>query len=208
MSVAEQQAARSLLASIQLMGEHRTNPVLLLLGNPPRMRQAVKYPAGRLQFGSHGLQAYYHTHAEPWRRPGEHGHFHLFVQADADQWSHLAALSIDREGQPQAWFTVNNWVTGGVWLDGRVLLQRLDTALDASREGQTLSLLERWLTDMLALYRRHLPGLLQDRDSTLQDSGTVLQDILEDRQQYELSMQGISLEHELCEQFGVGSTRG
>lgn len=185
------------------MGARRTNPVLLLLGEPPSIQQGVKYPPERLQFGGHGLQAYYHTHAEPWLRPDEHGHFHLFVEADTEQWSHLAALSIDREGQPRAWFTVNKWVTGGVWLDPPALLHRLDTVLDKPLQEATLPLLERWLVDMVALYRRQLPDLLQDRDSALQRAGSISSGILEDRNHHELSSQDIMLQRDLCEQFGI-----
>lgn len=203
MDTTTQRAARSLLASLQTMGERRTNPVLLLLGDPPSIQQAVKYPPERLQFGGHGLQAYYHTHAEPWLRPREHGHFHLFVQTRAGQWSHLAALSIDREGQPQAWFTVNNWVSGGVWLDRQTLLQQLDMVLEMTLKDTTLPLLERWLVDMVALYRPQLPDLLQDRDSALQQAGSMSPAILEERKRYELSTQDIQLQRKLCEQFDL-----
>lgn len=201
------EAAQALLADLQALGARRTNPVLPLLGEPPRIREGVRYPASALRFGGHGLRAYYHCHGDPWRRTDEHGHFHLFVPApEGDGWSHLAALSIDDEGQPQAWFTVNNWVTAGPWLAPEVLLTQLDRFLEHAGNDETgLSMTERWLTHMLGLYRETLPDLLAARETTLTEHAgdRALDAVRQDRGIYELSRQAIDLQAMLIAQLGL-----
>ena len=202
-------AARGLLETLVALGERRTNPVLPLLGDPPRIREGVRYPRNALRFGGHGLRAYYHSHGDPWRRDDEHGHFHLFVavdDTDAAGWSHLAALSIDDEGQPRAWFTVNNWVTAGPWLPTRRLLERLDAFLErVANDDAELSLTERWLTHMLGLFRHRLPALLVARDDALQarQGERTLAATLTERAIYELSRQPVDLQAELVAQLGL-----
>ncbi len=201
-------AARGLLETLVALGERQTNPVLPLLGDPPRIREGVRYPRNALRFGGHGLRAYYHSHGDPWRRDDEHGHFHLFVAGDdteAAGWSHLAALGIDDQGQPRNWFTVNNWVTSGPWLPTRRLLERLDVFLARATNGEDLSLTERWLTHMLGVFRHRLPALLVARDNALQarQGERTLATTLTDRAIYELSRQPLDLQAELAAQLGL-----
>ena len=200
------EAARGLLDTLRALGERRTNPVLLLLGDPPHIREGVRYPQDALRFGGHGLRAYYHSHGDPWRRNDEHGHFHLFVaESDAADtaWGHLAALSIDGEGQPQAWFTVNNWVTAGPWLPADRLLARVADFLAKAQDDCDLSLTERWLTHMLGLFRHRLPELLAGRDAALEarQGERPLKEALNDRSIYELSRQPLDLPAELSKQL-------
>ena len=204
-------AARGLLETLVALGERQTNPVLPLLGDPPRIREGVRYPRHALRFGGHGLRAYYHSHGDPWRRDDEHGHFHLFVagdETDAAGWSHLVALSIDDQGQPRAWFTVNNWVTAGPWLPTNRLLERLDVFLGRAANDNSLSLTERWLTHMLGLFRHRLPALLVARDDALQarQGERTLDATLKDRTIYELSRQTVDLQAELAAQLGLGDS--
>jgi len=192
-------AAASLLQSLQAMGEARSNAVLELLGDPPVIQQGQRYPADKLRFGADWLRAYYHCHAEPWPREGEHGHFHFFLPlGDKDkqpQWAHLAALSINDEGQPQRWFTVNNWVTGGPWL-GR---QDLSAALTRALTQRPQTLLEQWLLAMLGMYAPDLASLLQQRDQDLHRAaqGQPLGEVHQDRDIYTLATQDIHLATDL-----------
>ncbi len=198
--------ARALLADLQALGEQRTNPVLPLLGEPPRIVRGVRYPRRALRFGECGLRAYYHSHADPWRRDDEHGHFHLFLPAGSE-WSHLAALSIDGQGQPQAWFTVNRWVTAGPWCEPTELLTALDRFLACAGEAQGLSLTERWLTHMLGLWRPQLPALLEARDARLAErsAGRPPETVWQDRNIYTLSRQPVELLATLAERLGLDS---
>ncbi len=199
--------ALALLADLQALGERRTNPVLPLLGQPPRIVRGVRYPRRALRFGDHGLRAYYHSHADPWRRDDEHGHFHLFLPLEGD-WSHLAALSIDGEGQPQAWFTVNRWVTAGPWGEPPALLAALDRFLERVGEAAELSLTERWLTHMLGLWRPRLPALLAARDALLAErsGGRPRETVFADRNIYTLSRQPVDLLATLAERLGLDTT--
>lgn len=53
-------------------------------------------------------QFYYHAHADGRE---EDGHFHT-VRLFPDHTVHLVAISMARDGWPQALFTVNHWVVG------------------------------------------------------------------------------------------------
>ncbi len=68
----------------------------------------------RLYPGEHGIfdrhtrcQFYYHSHGSD----HEAGHFHT-VRLFADHTAHLVAISIGRDGLPQALFTLNLWAIG------------------------------------------------------------------------------------------------
>lgn len=56
-------------------------------------------------------QFYYHAHAEA---DHEAGHFHT-VRLFPDRTAHLVAISMARNGWPQALFTVNGWAIGDAW---------------------------------------------------------------------------------------------
>lgn len=189
---AGQHLAHSLLA----MARHRTNPVLLVLDDPRHVEQMAHYPPQGMSLAEDRLRVYYHSHAEPWPRDEEHGHFHIFMAAPgkADQWSHLAALSMDREGQPRAWFVVNHWVTAGAWQPAEFLQQGLQDVL--ARTGEPEPLFSAWLLGMLGLYRNELDGLLVKREQRLQALAVVYDDfdaILQDRMIYELARQPLAL---------------
>jgi hypothetical protein len=190
-------AAKGVYCCLEEMGQRQSNPVLEVLPWPDRVEQGVKYPPGRLCFGDGPLRAYYHVHPEPYLRPGEHGHFHLFVANSQDQsettWCHVAGLSMDQQGQPLHWFTVNNWVTGGAWLDADSLGEAIKTAL--TNDPANRSLLEQWLAGMLGLYLPELLVVLQERDAVLaaQSTGRSQPEVLQDRAIYELSTLPINL---------------
>jgi hypothetical protein len=68
----------------------------------------------RLYPGEHGIfdrstrcQFYYHSHGAP----HEAGHFHA-VRLFPDHTAHLVAISMTRDGWPQALFTLNLWAIG------------------------------------------------------------------------------------------------
>lgn len=121
------------------------------------------YPAQDVVDASAGTRFYYHAHRLD---SPEHGHFHLFVDADADGGTmHLVALSLDRCGLPLRWFTTNRWVTGGCWLPATRLIPHLRHW--RVRTGGRLAPVARWLTAMVTLYHDELSQLLQVRDARL-----------------------------------------
>jgi hypothetical protein len=114
-----------------------------------------------------GSQYFYHCH-----RPdaGEHGHLHLFVRADAaGRWrrrggtlTHLIALGLDARGLPLSFFTVNHWVTGGLWFDGlrtQALVERFTLAARGRHAAG-----HRWLDAFVQLYQPLIAQALNARD--------------------------------------------
>ena len=177
------------------LGEQNSNPVLqVLAGETPVSKH--KYPPGdHLEFGTEGWRAFYHSHTSPEQTVDEHGHFHLFApvvdSVGKKSWTHVVALSMDGEGQPLRWFTVNRWVTDGIWLGAGELLQ----ILRAQQEKPSQSLLARWLTAMVALYKPEIEMVLFERDRQLtriNDSPSGA-DILENREIYLLAEKPIDL---------------
>jgi hypothetical protein len=173
-----------------------SNPVLELLQNVVQFELDHKYPADPLSFAHDHWRAYYHSHVSPISVNGEHGHFHFFCRVaetgvKSEDWTHVAGLSIDMQGQPLMWFTVNQWVTGDAWVPAEDLFNRLELSLLPKNEG----LLLRWTMTMLCLYRDELRELLIFRDRkilSMQQKNTE-QNILQSRSIYELSSSSINV---------------
>lgn len=150
-----------------------------------------KYPEPVLSFSGMGLRAYYHCHS--WSSPpaGEHGHFHIFVRMSDGRWTHLAGLSMDKQGQPLQWFTVNHWVTGEHWKEPAEIMMEIDTM----RECEDWLLVEQWLWHMIEFYRPVLETLLAERDARVNKlmSCGGREELMQDRNIYILSSQDIDL---------------
>ena len=174
------------------MAVRQTNPVLEVLGEGvANLSLEKKYPQPPLDFQQGPWRAFYHCHAVPDSDLQEHGHFHLFTQYQ-QQWVHVAALSMDAEGQPQAWLAVNRWVSDGPWLAAPELVQHLQSANYAVQDG---SVLEVWLLCMLQVFTADIQQLLNERDKVLRQVNTnnSESEILEDRTFYTLAVQTIDL---------------
>lgn len=121
------------------------------------------YPGRDVVDATAGTRFYYHAHRldDP-----EHGHFHLFVHGRRPgEFMHLAALSLDVNGQPRRWFTTNRWVTGEHWRPAAQLLPHLRRW--QVRTGGRLVPVARWLNAMVALYADELAQLLHERDARM-----------------------------------------
>jgi len=187
----EQQAAESVYECLLEFGQQRTNPVLSVIGDEANFQSGRHYPEPYLTFAGQGVRAYYHSHEHPKQEAGEHGHFHLFIRIEENSWTHLAALSMDQQGQGKRWLSTNRWVTDECWQSATELqalsLPKLQTT--------TLSLTERWLYAMLFLYRKELTELWRERDHTLSGikAHSADTDILENREHYILAGHEINL---------------
>ncbi|MGD8483475.1 MAG: hypothetical protein PVJ63_11735 [Thioalkalispiraceae bacterium] len=190
-------AANEIVACLQAMGEARSNPVLDILDPQQPFIENHKYPPGKLTFAGSRWRAYYHSHGEPYRLENEHGHFHIFYMLDQQQWTHVAGLSMDRQGQPRQWFTTNRWVTDECWQDAEVILQHVE----AAAIEPAMKRVERWLLAMLHLYQDDITQLLQSRDQAIQQrSKQAARDaIFEDRDVYFFSESKIDLLNRLTE---------
>ena len=162
------------------------------------------YPEGDVYDTDTASQYYYHAHRGI---PGEHGHFHTFVRADAipdsiapvpydgdeawpegeDRIAHLGAVSMDRSGFPLGVFMTNRWVTGETWFSAPDVGSLLDRfSIDHAYPSWPTN---RWLTALFRLYRPQIESLLTHRDQVIaawSDSHPD-RDVYEDR---ELEMTG------------------
>lgn len=118
------------------------------------------YPERDVVDTAAGTRFYYHAHR---LNDPEHGHFHLFVHGHRPgEFMHLAALSLDVNGQPVRWFTTNRWVTGEHWRPAVQLLPALRRW--RVQTGGRLAPVAHWLSAMVALYAQELVQLLRERD--------------------------------------------
>ncbi|MBC7156349.1 MAG: hypothetical protein H5U20_02415 [Rhodobacteraceae bacterium] len=139
--------------------------------------QLDHYPKGDIYDPETHSQFYYHAH-----RPGEHGHFHLFLRArgmppaarpvaDAAgrDWptgdkalAHLVAISMDKAGYPIKLFTTNRWVTGETWYPGPQVQAMVDFfEIDHAYPSWPTN---RWATAMVRLFRPQIRALIAERD--------------------------------------------
>jgi hypothetical protein len=152
------------------------------------------YPKGDVFDPDSHAQWYYHAHDKK-ERPGEHGHFHMFMRGGgmpariepaplpdfepkADRHElvcHLIAISTDRSGWPSALFTTNRWVTGETWYAAHDVAAMLD-GFDLKIDKPSWSV-NRWLTGMLRLFRPQIEGLLRQRDQRVRHWQTEHRDV-------------------------------
>lgn len=197
------EAATDLYHCLLEMGEINTNPVLEVIGKPGEIMQGKKYPADYLKFNNQNIRAYYHCHAEPYLRDNEHGHFHIFISdnthAKNTEWFHLSALSMDSMGQPLKWIMMNNWVTGGPWLNESTF-EQFWQKLHKNQAG-SYNLAEKWLLNMVVLYQDVLFQLMNSRDITISKhtKNCDIRVFLQDRNQYDLGEIPIDLKQKLSE---------
>ncbi|MFP3976641.1 DUF6969 family protein [Marinobacter sp. KMM 10035] len=136
-------------------------------------------------------QYYYHAHRD--NHP-EHGHFHLFLRAEAlpdgfepvlgpkgeSRVAHLVAVSMDAWGYPTDLFAVNRWVTDESWLPAAVVISALDR-FDIDHAYPSLPV-NRWLGAMVRCFTPQIEALIRHRDAVVsQRSGQNLEQVLEDR---------------------------
>ena len=184
---------------LQKMGEQQSNPVLEILDPQVPFIEDQKYPENKLVFNNGVWRAYYHCHAPPYRFENEHGHFHIFHKIDENNWTHIVALSINSQGQPQKWFATNRWVTDESWQ----MADRFFGYLADEPEVTALLLVERWLYAMLVLYQDEINHLLQQRDEkvmSLADKSSI-KDVLEDHKHYILAELDIQLQDKLTSEL-------
>jgi hypothetical protein len=186
-------SAKELIYCIEEFATQQSNPVLSILPEGGILEMKHKYPDPMLSFSGMGLQAYYHCHTSATRPKAEHGHFHIFLNINETQWSHLAGLSMDNMGQPLQWFTVNHWVTGESWVNSMEMDNYLTKLL--SKELSTVETVEKWILAMLGFYAPTLREILKERDGQIealsQDIETT--SVFNDRNIYLLSQQEIDL---------------
>ncbi len=86
---------------------------------------------------------------------------------DADPWSHLVGIAMDRNAAPLRFFTTNRWVTGETWYPATDVAAMLDRF--ALGPVPPSPLLNRWVAGMLGLYRPLLVALITARDAKVME---------------------------------------
>lgn len=159
-----------------------------------RCIELAHYPRQDVVDTLHGTRFYYHAHGAR-RHPGkEHGHFHLFVQgSQPEDFTHLAGISLDPQGQPIRLFTVNRWVTGEAWRP----VAEVEPALArfAVQTRGRMAPVARWLTAMVRLYSPQLVQLVRRRDAVMarRSVGQGWEALCEDRRLDVVTQSKISL---------------
>lgn len=175
----EVEAARTVIETITRMARDQ-KPLMLRVVPQDGATFWKHYPKSDARDKYCKSRWYYHVHAPGIRDTEEHGHFHLFLHRtqlpdgmEPKVWppqgedarahvTHLIALSIDTNGIPRSWFTVNRFVTNEFLYPADVMIAHLpDFSVDHTQEDD---LVNRFVTAMVALYREEISQLLRERD--------------------------------------------
>lgn len=188
------------LASIIIsMSEQATNPVLLSLKGQTGFKANTKYNLPAHKSNNFGLRIFYHQHIYPGKVKTEHGHFHLFVRTDEiEDWQHLMAIVMDKQGQAVEFTTVNQWVTDSHWVEQN----SLKSIYQQLQQQDPDSLLMSWFIAILCLYQNEITQLIKKRDQHLSDinESSAINDILKNREFYTFSSIKIDLEQKLTQE--------
>lgn len=167
-----------------------SNVVLELLpqGNQTIVYEWEHYPNdSEVQDKINNTQYYYHTHPshDPLRLL-EHGHFHVFLRRNAfsktavplltsekhrlnpekDNLSHLIAIAMNNQGSPVALFTLNHWVTQGLWYCADDMINAFSSFVI---KEESYPLTNQWLSALIQLFQPQIIELLKKRDEIIQE---------------------------------------
>ncbi|TRD12291.1 hypothetical protein FGU71_10740 [Erythrobacter insulae] len=173
-------AAHTVIETITQMAQEQ-RPLMLRVVPEDEVHFWTHYPKKDARDKHCKSRWYYHVHAPGTRDVKEHGHFHLFLHRtqlpeglEPKVWppqgedakahvTHLICLSIDTNGIPASWFTVNRFVTNEFLYPADVMINHLsDFNVDHTQEDDCVN---RFVTAMVALYRDEIAELLKQRDA-------------------------------------------
>ncbi len=168
-------------AIYQQLAQKKSNLILeLVRDSSAPLEPFSHYPAGDVIDEETHSQYYYHSHATSQSEElPQHGHFHLFLrQAGIPKeclpthkakypLCHLLGIAMDDFGYPSAFFTLNDWVTEGLWYPANVMLGLLE--LFAIEKKDSAHLTHAWVTHLVKLFSPYLAALFDRRDAVLAD---------------------------------------
>ena len=101
-------------------------------------------------------------------------------RGSSDEVCHIAALAVDRRGDPIRLFTTNRWVTGETWYRADDVIAMLDRFRVAGNHPSAL--LNRWVGALVRLFQPEIAALLRERDKAILEQrwrrrGNVLEDL-------------------------------
>jgi hypothetical protein len=194
------QAVNRMQESLRVLEKGCLNLVGEMLRGQGTFYEMQHYPEGDVYDSSSHGQYYYHAHRGS---ELEHGHFHLFMRhagmpvdtvpvADSisqalwptgsDAIAHIIAVSMDKQGLPLGLFACNRWVTGETWYSAEQVIAMLELfEIDHAYPSWPTN---RWLTDLVKVYRPQIEVLLRHRDQVVAAWQELFpsRDALEDRE--------------------------
>lgn len=167
-----------------------SNLVLEVAPSDKSIYQWEHCPKGDVKDLLHHCQYYYHSHpSKDVDRIREHGHFHLFFRGGLfsendikirkskkylesngtkDDLTHLVAIAMNPQGFPVALFTVNYWVTMGIWRPASTLIKLLD-AFQIEIPNSPYSITNQFITAIVQLFKSQIEDLLNIRDQVIEE---------------------------------------
>jgi hypothetical protein len=108
------QALRKLVDLIDELKRESSNIVIKTLnGKKYRNDSSTHYPLeDSIEDEQTQCQVFFHAH-----RKNEYGHFHTFTKNSQGELVHLIMISMDKKGRPISLSTINQWVTGDVYVN-------------------------------------------------------------------------------------------
>ena len=208
------EAGREVVKWQRVLAKTGNNVVSEVIPKDGTFYQFNHCPPGDIYDRETHAQYYYHSH-----RPGEHGHFHTFLrekgipkdchpveQSEADYikqrndtYSHLVAISMNRQGFPIGMFTTNRWVTAENWYAADDVCAMVDRfEIDHAQPSWPVN---RWITAMYRLFRPQIVQLLRERDAVVADWQEKHPDgdVFEDRDLDLPSRIGISVDQQISD---------
>lgn len=181
----QQAIADKISQCYSLLAKHNSNIVRELLKEHEDFYQWEHYPKNDYFDKETFCQYYYHSHpSKDQDRLKEHGHFHVFIREDGipekfkpiytsekyiknktDNLCHLFGINMDKFGMPIGLFTVNHWVTLGLWYDAEVIGYLLDFFHVNEKQNKFVNI---WLNSMVKLFKPAILELNQTRDTIIQ----------------------------------------
>lgn len=182
----DSRAARDALIAIS-EAMHRSGRVLMqrVLPTSGIARAWQHYPDRDIVDRQSGARVFYHAHPPDARADRDHGHFHFFLarakmprriaplrappagRLPRPSVVHIAALSIDADGLPGAWFATNRWVTDEWLYPADAIIAQLHPGMFVHAPGDPL--VNRWLGAALNCATPVLADLLDRRDRRLRE---------------------------------------
>jgi hypothetical protein len=119
------------------------------------------YPNNDMSDVKTGYEFYYHAHSADEMSNGEHGHFHLFKR-NRNGFFHLIGIALNQKGLPVRIFTTNQWVTGELMVDSKLVVSALKMFAVAAK-GR-MAPVSNWLSAFTQLFYGDMEKLIVERD--------------------------------------------
>lgn len=198
-------SAEEILEIQENLSNQKKNIISELLSDSGEFVEWQHYPEDDIIDSKTGAQYYYHAHPNSRKDFTEHGHFHLFMRNNRIKdpnilpLTHIIAISMNHYGEPQALFTVNHWVTGGVWEKASTVIEFLNKF--ETKQKNKSAYLNQWINSIVRLYKDDIIRLIQERDIILSNyqNNTSKEDVLDIKELEILSLISVSITSKLLE---------